>query len=83
MDTMGKPHVKTTAQRRGVGRVKFTRDEEDELIRLVKLHGNQWRIIHGLGDFLPCRQPTHLKDKYRNLIKAGRADAVDAARASK
>lgn len=81
-----KVHDETSARRRVTGkgsagahkqnstrkrkRKAFTKAEERELLRLVKIHGNKWARIHDLGDFHPCRKPEHLKDKHRNLLGA-------------
>ena len=52
---------------------RFSPEEEDELIRLIGVHGiGQWEKIREIGvirGFFEDRTATNLKDKWRNIEK--------------
>ena len=60
---------------------KWTFEEEETLIEAVKIHGADWAEIlkdARFMDLLAVRSNVDLKDKYRNMVKSGKADALPA-----
>ena len=63
---------------RGHGGKPFTAAEEDELRRGVGLHGNgAWAAILRTGGFAAQRTNVDLKDKWRNMARAGEPTPAD------
>lgn len=50
------------------GRIPFSREEEENLIKGVSLFGPQWKLILLTFKFHPCRTNVDLKDKWRNMV---------------
>ena len=53
---------------------KWTNQEEQNLTRGHNLYGNNWQLIQS-SCHLASKDPVQLKDKWRNLVKAGKARA--------
>ncbi|KAL2019923.1 hypothetical protein VTK56DRAFT_9015 [Thermocarpiscus australiensis] len=47
-----------------VGRATWTKEQDDELVRLVELHGKKWTYIGGLIN----RYPSDVRDRWRNYL---------------
>ncbi|KAL4441879.1 hypothetical protein ABPG77_003795 [Micractinium sp. CCAP 211/92] len=61
---------------------RWSDEEEAELVRLVKLHGRgSWALIEkeGADMFQGRRKQVDLKDKWRNIVKAGRINEREEA----
>ena len=56
---------------RAATRKPFSTEEEEALRRGVQRHGHNWATILGSGSFQPQRTNVDLKDKWRNMRKAG------------
>ena len=64
---------------RGQGGKPFTTAEEAELRRGVGVHGNgAWAAILRTGSFAAQRTNVDLKDKWRNMVRAGEPMPADA-----
>ena len=66
--------LESYAKSSGKGRVRWSRIEEDYLIEGVRKLGKSWAaiLIEGKGVLNDCRTNVNLKDKFRNLRRAGK-----------
>lgn len=56
---------------------RWTAAEEEELIKGHKRWSNHWELIHSNSPLLKKKSHVQLKDKWRNLLKAGRVTERD------